>query len=204
MDPEVWLSAIGTAASVVNNVTPFLAILERVKLNTLNQIPFNNLKINHLSQLLWLYYSIRIWSMGLLIVNIFTTVLSFINLFLYVYKTGILPSFIGLYIGVFAVITSLSVFAMSPENLGLVCMMLTIGTSTSTLECVKNAAEKQDYRFVDLKMSCSMLFSATVWMLFGFATHDFAVWASNVFSVALAVILLLTHFYYRALKQKSS
>lgn len=204
MNANVFFSVTGTVTSIINNVTPALAILDRVKTKTLHQVSFNNLLVNHLGQMMWLYYGFRVWLMGIIAANVFTASLSFINLFLYVYHTGIFMRFSPIYVAAFAVGTAVAWMVLTPEVLGLACMILTILTSISTLEFIKNAVTHSDFRYVDLRMACSMLFCGINWTLYGIVNNDFASYTSNGFSAGLAVILLLTHFYYRTFKLKST
>ncbi|OMJ65253.1 hypothetical protein SteCoe_38694 [Stentor coeruleus] len=201
MDTLSILSTNGTIASISNNITPVAAILERVKTNDLNQIPANYLKINHFTQVIWMCYSLKVWIIGLMAVNAFTSTLSCLNLFLYVIYSGQLVGFFPFYaMGLMSVVT-VCMFVLSNEALGLVCIFLTLIASVSTLESLQKTIGTGNYRFIDLKMGCSASFSNSVWTLFGVVAGDFNVMAASGFSMSLAFLLVLTHLYYRGVSK---
>jgi uncharacterized protein with PQ loop repeat len=90
---------------------------------------------------------------------------------------------------------------LSNEVLGLVCIILTLIASVSTLESLQKTIVTGNYRFIDLKMASSASFSNSVWTLFGVVAGDFNVTASSGFSMSLALLLVITHLYYKGVSK---
>jgi uncharacterized protein with PQ loop repeat len=200
MSTVTMLSIMGTALSVFNSIAPIKAILDRVKSKELAQIPEIFLNINHLCQLIWLYYSIKKQDIDLIIVNGLTSLLTFIGLFLYNYHSNKLNSLRSQYLIGF-IIASFFSYVSPIELLGSVCLIVTFLTSLSTLESLQKVLKTKNYKFIDITMTSAGLLNATVWTWFGRETNDFNVAASSGFNVILGIGLILTYLYYYNSKQ---
>jgi uncharacterized protein with PQ loop repeat len=197
MEANLILAPLGIILSVVNNLTPTLAIFSRMKSDTVHQVPLTYLKLNHICQLFWLIYSLLIPSPVLIFCNLITTVASGFNLFLYVFSTKALLSFVPKYLVVFSTLNTLAFFYAASQEIGVVCSVLSIITAVASAEPLRSAVKTQEYSHVDVPMAFSGMICAAVWSLLGLANADMNIIVSNLFGVAVGLILILTHSYLR-------
>jgi uncharacterized protein with PQ loop repeat len=194
------LSFIGTLASTVNNITPLRAILNRIKQNTVKEIPLIYIGLNHISQISWLFYSIKVNRHGLMLVNTLTSLLSFTNFFLCIYYTKKLISSLRIYTVCLIILGLISV-NLSVEYLGSTCFFLSIVSSVSNIESIFRVIGTQNHNYIDLGMALSNLFRSFVWGLYGLINQYWPVTWSNFARGCIGVALILVKLYYQKFKK---
>ena len=197
MDLLFISSSLGTISSIINSVIPTVEIFKKIKADKIEQIPASFLGMNHACQFAWLIYAFMIGSMPLIIVNLFTGILSVISLFLYVIYSKKLNSFLPFYLISVAILISLSFTVFSAEFLGYISLALTIIAILSSLESLQNAIRTNDYNYININMNLSGLFNSATWLVFGMLTGDFAVIYSCIFGIIVGIINMLGYFYYK-------
>lgn len=201
MDYKFALSILGTMISVCNNITPSLAIYSRRKGDEINQIPSSYLKINHFCSLLWLIYSIHILDPGLILVNAWTSILSLISLAMYAFYSSKISEIYPQYIVGIAGIGTFSLAIINTSYLGTTCMILNIITTLTCLESVYQVILTSNYSCIDLTMAFSNFSSGVIWTIYGIAIENINLIASSSVLVAIGLILISIHLYYRLFKQ---
>jgi uncharacterized protein with PQ loop repeat len=204
MEAEFVLSSIGIVLSVINTVTPTIAIYRRAKTQNLHQVPLNFLRLNHACQLAWLIYSIMIISPSLIIINVITTFLSCVNLLLYVVYTGKIKDFLPKYFVSFVMSSFLTMNFASHEFVGSMCSVLTILTSVSSLESIQEALKTKDFNAIDIGMAFSGLLASAVWAMFGKITMDVHVYFSSLVGVIVCLALTVVYYYLKFTKKISN
>ena len=202
MEIEIVLSAMGTVLSVINSVTPTIAIYKRIKSGELHQISKNFLRLFHLCQITWVLYSITINSLSLIVVNVITAVLSGINVFLYEVYSGRSKVFFKGYL-VFLLMWTILILRFTSFHIqGLFAVILSILSTISTAEALRNAIKLRNYKCIDANMAISGAMCSVIWLMFGLHMHDINVIASNLTGCLLGNVLIITHYYLKYVSYK--
>ncbi|OMJ73075.1 hypothetical protein SteCoe_28327 [Stentor coeruleus] len=204
MEAEIVLSSIGIILSVINTVTPTIAIYHRAKSQSLHQVPLNFLCLYHACQLSCLIYSIMIVSPSLIIINIITTFLSCINLLLYVMYTGKIEAFLPKYFVSFIMSSFLTMNFASYKFVGSMSSVLKILSSISSLESIKEALKTKDFKVIDIGMAFSGFLASAVWAMFGKITMDVYVYFSSMVGVVICLTLTVVYYYLKFTKKANN
>lgn len=197
MDRLMALALLGTCLSVSNNITPLLAILQRAKTNQLDQVPQNYVLLNHICQLFWICYSIRVKLFGLILVNSCTCILSFFNnLALNYYKKDLLK-FFSYYSILSSLIITTCFFGLPIELNGTICIILGVSSTASIFESIYQTIKTGNHMFIDLKISISMFCTGSTWLTYAIVANEgYALYTSG-FSTFMGSLMILTHLLFR-------
>ena len=191
------LALLGTGLSVSNNITPFLAIRQRAKTNQLDQVPKNYLLLNHVCQLFWICYSLRVKLFGLILVNSLTCVLSFCNNLALNYYLKDLRRFLPCYTVLASLIVSTCFFGISVELNGVICIILGISSTASIFESILKTIKTGNHMFVDLKISLSLFGTGLTWFTYAFAANEGYTKYTSGFSTFMGLLMISTHLVYK-------
>jgi uncharacterized protein with PQ loop repeat len=204
MDILLILSFSGTISAVLANLSSILSVKNQISSKHADQIPGKFLYFNHLSQVLWFLYAIRMKDAGLILVNISTSILSMISLLFLKFSTNSLYSFLPSYTLTLMLSISFCSFCISSEVLGILGSILSTISAFSTLESILKVFKTGLHTFIDLNMSLLILTCSISWFFYGLATKDKIVVLTNLIWSISGVSLVLTHLLHRPLKIRGS
>jgi hypothetical protein len=191
------LALLGTTLSVSNNITPFLAIIQRAKANQLDQVPKNYVLLNHICQLFWICYSLRVKLFGLILVNSLTCILSFCNNIVLNYYLNDLHRFLPYYTVLASLIISTCFFGISIEFNGVICIILGISSTASIFESIFRTIKTGNHMFIDLKISLSIFGTGCTWFTYAVVANEgYAIYTSG-FSTFMGTLMIITHMIYK-------
>lgn len=196
------LALLGTCLSVSNNITPFLAILQRAKTNQLDQVPKKYVLLNHICQLFWICYSIRVKLFGLILVNSCTCILSFINNIALNYFQKDLIRFFSYYSVIFSLIVTTCFFGLSIELNGTICIILGVSSTASILESIYQTIKTGNHMFIDIKIAISMFCTGSTWLTYALVAKEGYAYYTSGFSTFMGSLMIITHLLYRILLNK--
>lgn len=193
MDAETFFSTIGTIVSIFAGVTQTATIYSNKKSGTAFYLPINFLRVSHMCQVAWLVYALMLKSLSLTIVNVITTILSFINLNLYqsisMKSSSVISSYLILILGFSGCLYLLH----SIENIGMLAGFLSVFTFITTFEAMRLAIVNKQKAYIDFKITLVCLFSSVIWAMAGISMGDNAVIYSNVISASICSLSLFIY-----------
>lgn len=195
-----FLSTLGIACSVIGNIGPILAVQEKLSSKQNDQIPWNFLLLNHITQFLWLLYGLKAELPGVAVVNFFTTILTLVCLVMVKRSTNSLLLFMPTYLVFLSLSTVTCFLIMNLKLFGSLCTILGIVSFGAALESVMMVVKTGNYLFIDLKIASNIMACSIVWGLFGYYSGDLNVIVVNIFGVLVGFVLFSVYFYYGSRK----
>lgn len=193
MDAETFFSTIGTIVSIFSGVTQTATIYSNKRSGTAFYLPINFLRVAHMCQVAWLVYGLMLASLSLTIVNVITTILTFINLNLYQSISLKASSVLSSYLILISTFGGFLYLLRTIENIGLLAAFLSVFTFVTTFEAMRLAVVNRQKAYIDFKITLVCLFSSVIWALAGVAMGDSAVIYSNVISASICSLSLFIY-----------
>lgn len=193
MDPETLLSTIGTIVSFLSGITQTLTIYSNKKAGTSFYLPINFLRVAHICQVAWLVYGLMINSMSLIVVNIITTLITFVNLILYQSITERSESILMKYGGMIVGFCGLLKVLETSDNIGNLSVVLGVVTFLTTFEAMYLAISNRNRDYIEMKITGVCCFSCFIWTLVGVYMGDSKVIVGSGVGVVISVLSMLIY-----------
>lgn len=195
MDPETVLSTIGTIVSVLCGITQTVTIYSNKKAGSAFYLPINFLRVAHVCQIGWLIYGLMIKSASLIVVNLMTTAITFLNLTLYQSITQKVSEILVSYSTMtLAFLLGMS-FLRTSENIGFASVVLNVVTFVTTFEAMYLALKNKNREYIEIKITGVCLFSCIIWTLVGVYMGDSKVIFGSGVGVAISSLSILIYTF---------
>ena len=204
MDSLAVFSVIGTATAVLANLISILSVQQQILMNKKDQIPESFLYFNHVSQVIWLIYALRINLFGLIVVNFLTSLLSFVSVLILKRSNKGLIAFLPSYLFTITFTVLLCGFLISSQNLGKVGSLFAIFSAGSTQESVVKVFKSGLHSYIDLKVATLILLCGLSWGIYGFLANDKSVLFTNFFWTLAGISLVFTHLAHKPFRIRGS
>ena len=103
-----------------------------------------------------------IMNSGLISLNLLSSILTCINLFLYVGNIGEIISFLPAYFSAFLIMSILMINFLDHYIQGMLCIGLNIATAISTAESLQTAIKTKNYNDIDERMAISSTLASII------------------------------------------
>ncbi|CAG9333846.1 unnamed protein product [Blepharisma stoltei] len=190
-------SALGIGLAVTLNLTPIKSLLKAKKTKDLKEISHLYLLVVAFNYASWFSYSIKMNQTGSWVNALVCLILDLIWVLFYHIIKGDWKSFVPIFLILLGSI-EVALFMLFPAYvIGFAAIALLISLFAAPIEQLGYVFRLKDHNYIDVSITSTLIITAVVWIMYGFAVGDWIIVGPNIAGMAFSIFQEIVYFWAR-------